>query len=63
MVEGTAPGAGGETAITNEIRQIKRENVQLRIMLARMSDEIKSVKEKCKVSQVTPAPRASTKAN
>lgn len=34
MVEGTAPGAGGEIAITNKIRQIKRENVQLRIMLA-----------------------------
>ncbi|KAH7969936.1 hypothetical protein HPB52_022783 [Rhipicephalus sanguineus] len=59
---GRAPGSGGDTVIANEIRELKHENAQLRIILARMSDEIKILKEEKRlVSQVTPAPHASTK--
>ncbi|KAH7941362.1 hypothetical protein HPB49_012702 [Dermacentor silvarum] len=45
VVDGKRPGAGGDTAINNEIKELKHENAQLRIMLARMSDKIKSLKE------------------
>lgn len=62
VVDGKRPGAGGDTAINNEIKELKHENAQLRIMLARMSDEIKSLKEaKSQLNQVTSAPQASTK--
>ncbi|KAH7978959.1 hypothetical protein HPB49_007536 [Dermacentor silvarum] len=62
VVDGKRPGTGGDTAINNKIKELKHENAQLRIMLARMSDEIKSLKdEKSQLNQVTSAPHASTK--
>ncbi|KAH7966467.1 hypothetical protein HPB49_016555 [Dermacentor silvarum] len=61
-VDSARPGAGGDTAINNKIKELKHENAQLRITLARMSDEIKNIKEgKSQLNQVTPYPHARTK--